>query len=62
MIDIKIKPKKDGHYLVKFYNKNMPEYDCIEIVFRDFINGEWDNPIYNYKGDGYELIGWFDNK
>ena len=62
MIDIKQNPTKDGHYLVKFYNKNMPEHDCTEIVYRNFINGEWDNPIYNYKGDGYELVGWYDTE
>lgn len=25
-------PSKDGNYLVKFYNPNIPEYDCIELV------------------------------
>lgn len=47
--------------MVKFYNPNMPEYDCTELVWRTFCNGKWDNPIYNYKGDGYELVGWYEN-
>lgn len=51
-------PQKDGRYLVKFYNKNRPEYDCTEIVWRGFYNGKWENPIYNYQNDGYEMIGW----
>lgn len=55
------KPSKDGNYLVKFYNPNMPEYDCTELVWRTFENGKWDNPIYNYEGDGYELVGWYEN-
>lgn len=59
---INIKPSKDGNYLVKFYNKNMPEYDCIELVFRHFCNGKWDNPVYGYEGDGYELVGWYEGE
>ena len=61
MIDIKIKPKQEGHYLVKFYNPYMHETDRIEIVQREFKDDEWVNPIYNFKGDGYKLVGWYDN-
>jgi len=57
---IKEKPSQDGNYLVKFYNRDMPKYDCTEIVFREFRNGEWVHPIYNYPGDGYELVGWYE--
>lgn len=54
-------PTIDGRYLVKFYNKNMPCYDNVEIVWREFRNGVWINPIYNYENDGYVLVGWYDN-
>lgn len=59
---ININPSKEGEYLVKFYNRNMPEYDCTELVFRSFCDGKWNNPVYNYEGDGYELVGWFENE
>lgn len=55
-------PTKNGSYLVKFYTRFRPEYDCTELAWRKFIDGEWINPIYNYKGDGYELIGWYENQ
>lgn len=54
-------PSKDGRYLVKFYNPDMPEYDCVETAWRDFRNGEWDNPIYSHRGDGYKIIAWYEN-
>ena len=53
-------PKKDGRYLVKMYSKSMPIYDCSELVFREFKNGEWINPYYTHKNDGYELVGWYE--
>lgn len=56
--NIKDKPSKNGIYLVEFYNKSMPEYDCIETAWREFKDGEWINPIYNHHNDGYKLIGW----
>jgi hypothetical protein len=53
------KPVKNGRYLVKFRNPNMPEYDCTEIVFREWKNGRWDNPFYD---KGYEMAGWYENE
>lgn len=58
---ITVKPSKDGNYMVKFHNENMPEYDCNELAFRNFSNGKWDNPTYSHKGDGYELVGWYED-
>lgn len=58
---IDMQPEQDGRYLVKFYNSSMPEYDCIETAWRDFKDGEWIQPIYNYAGDGYQLVGWYEN-
>lgn len=52
------KPVKNGTYLVKFRNRSMPEYDCIELAFRNFQDGTWDNLFYGYDGDGYEPVGW----
>ena len=60
--DIKTNPPENGKYLVKFYNKSMPEYECTETVWRDFEDGGWNYPFYNYPGDGYEMIGWYSNK
>lgn len=57
---IKDSPHKNGRYLVKFYNSSMPEHDCAETVWREFKDGEWVNPIYNYQGDGYEIVGWYE--
>lgn len=54
-------PSKNGRYLVKFKNLELPEYDSIEIAIRDFLDGEWINPVYGYAGDGYELAGWYEN-
>lgn len=55
------KPDENGRYLVKFYNKNMPECDCTRTARRDFRDGEWVQPIYNYSDDGYQLVGWYEN-
>lgn len=55
-------PSKDGRYLVNFYNPYMHETDRTELAWRGFYNGEWDNPTYNFKGDGYKLIGWYENE
>ncbi len=57
--NVKEHPSVDGNYLVKFYNKDMPEFDCTELVFREFKDGEWIRPVYNYEGDGYKLVGWY---
>lgn len=54
-------PPENGRYLVKFKNMGLPEYDRIEIAIRDFLNGNWINPVYGYIGDGYELVGWYEN-
>lgn len=59
--NINTNPTEDGRYLVKFYNKDMPCYDATELVFREFQNGTWLNPIYNHENDGYVLVGWYDN-
>lgn len=55
-------PEEEGRYLVKFYTRRRPEYDCTELAWRGFYNGAWDNPVYNYKGDGYEMIGWYEKE
>lgn len=57
---ITINPPKNGKYLVEFYNSKMPRYDRTKKVLREFCNGKWINPVYNYEGDGYELIGWLE--
>ena len=54
------KPSKNGVYMVKFYTPYRPEYDRTELVFREFKDGEWLNPIYSSENDGYELVGWFE--
>lgn len=59
--NIKQRPSKNETYLVKFYNKSMPEYDCTELVYREFKDGEWVNPVYSHAGDGYELVGWYES-
>lgn len=54
-------PSENGRYLVKFKDFDLPDYDCIEIAIRDFQDGEWINPVYGHAGDGYELVGWYEN-
>ncbi len=61
-VSITENPPENGRYLVKFYSKYMPEYDCTELVFREYKDGKWVNPVYNYQGDGYELVGWYRNE
>lgn len=54
-------PPKNGRYLVKFYTPYRPEYDRTELAWRGFYDGKWDKTFYNYEGDGYEMIGWYEN-
>lgn len=61
-VGINKNPSKDGTYLVKFYNKTMPEYDCTETAWREFKDGKWIDPFYSHPNDGYELVGWYDNE
>ena len=51
-------PSSNGNYLVEFYTRNRPEYDCTELAWRKFIDGKWQPAYYNYNGDGYEIITW----
>lgn len=53
-------PKKDGYYMVKVFVSGMPEYDCIEICFRNFTDGKWDKPYYT-DPDTDKIIGWWEN-
>lgn len=54
-------PKKNGSYMVKIEVKGRPEYDDREICFRNFINGQFQDPYYSDpKTD--QLVGWWENE
>lgn len=55
-IDISQTPTKDGRYIVCYRNDDYNITDNIEIAFREFRNGVWVNPSYNYDGDGWRMI------
>ncbi len=53
-------PIKSTHYLVKFFNPNKHPTDRVETAWRYYKgNGIWERPFYNFEGDGYELIEWY---
>lgn len=53
-------PTENGRYMVKILLNDQPIYDNIEICFREFVNGYFENPYYsNPKTD--TLIGWYED-
>lgn len=51
-------PTENGYYMVKFHIAGMPVWDCIEIAFRNFVDGAWDTPYYS-NPDTDTLVGWY---
>lgn len=53
-------PTKNDRYMVKIFMPNEPEYDNIELCFRKFVDGKFENPYYNNPATD-KLIGWYEN-
>ena len=51
-------PTQDGCYMVRLYLPNRHPTDRIEIVYREYKDGQWIRPYYDSPNEGSELTAW----